>query len=56
MTPAHRAFFRALPKVELHCHLLGAMRRETFIALAERGTAPIDRAEIDALVKGLDAA
>ena len=48
MTPAHRTFFRAMPKVELHCHLLGAVRRETFIALAERGNAPIDRAEIDA--------
>ncbi|MBU9178626.1 adenosine deaminase [Burkholderia gladioli] len=48
LTPAHRAFFRALPKVELHCHLLGAVRRETFIELAERTRAPIERAEIEA--------
>ena len=48
VTPAHRAFFRAMPKVELHCHLLGAVRRETFIALAERGNAPIEREEIEA--------
>jgi adenine deaminase len=48
VTDAHRAFFHALPKVELHCHLLGAVRHETFVALAERGNAPIDRAEIDA--------
>lgn len=48
VTEAHRAFFQALPKIELHCHLLGAVRHETFVALAERGNAPIDRAEIDA--------
>jgi adenosine deaminase len=47
VTPAHRAFFEAMPKVELHCHLLGAVRHQTFIDLAERGNAPIDRAEID---------
>ena len=48
VTPAHKAFFQAMPKVELHCHLLGAVRRETFIALAERGNAPIAREEIEA--------
>ena len=48
VTPAHRAFFEAMPKVELHCHLLGAVRHQTFIDLAERGNAPIGRAEIDA--------
>ncbi|CAE6750307.1 adenosine deaminase [Paraburkholderia aspalathi] len=48
LTEAHRAFFTALPKVELHCHLLGAVRHETFIALAEKSNAPIDRDEIDA--------
>jgi adenine deaminase len=48
VTPAHRAFFHAMPKVELHCHLLGAVRHQTFVELAERGNAPIDRAEIDA--------
>jgi adenosine deaminase len=48
VTDAHRAAFRAMPKVELHCHLLGAVRRETFVALAERGNAPIAREEIEA--------
>jgi len=47
ISPAHRDFFRSIPKVELHCHLLGAVRRETFIELAEGARAPIDRAEID---------
>ncbi|WP_221227009.1 adenosine deaminase family protein [Novosphingobium sediminicola] len=36
-----RAFFTRLPKVELHCHLLGAMREETFRDLARRYDAPI---------------
>lgn len=48
ITTAHHAFFKALPKAELHCHLLGAVRHETFIALAEKSNAPIERAEIDA--------
>lgn len=48
LTPAHHAFFHALPKVELHCHLLGAVRHETFVALAERTGAPLSREEIDA--------
>lgn len=43
---AHRAFFHAMPKVELHCHLLGAIRQETFAVLAERHHAPLSRAEI----------
>src|SRR6201996_3918067 len=47
ITPAHRDFFNAIPKVELHCHLLGAVRQETFIALAEKSNAPIERSEID---------
>lgn len=48
ITPAHRAFFKAIPKVELHCHLLGAVRHQTFIALVEKSHAPIERVEIDA--------
>ncbi|WP_322057930.1 adenosine deaminase [Paraburkholderia sp. J63] len=48
ITPAHRAFFRAIPKVELHCHLLGAVRYETFLDLAAKRGAPIAREEIDA--------
>lgn len=48
VTPAQRAFFRAMPKVELHCHLLGAVRHETFADLAARHGAPLTNAEIDA--------
>lgn len=36
-----RKFFTRLPKVEIHCHLLGAMREETFRDLAIRYDAPI---------------
>ena len=43
-----RQFFRALPKVELHCHLLGAVRRETFTDLVRERGAPITEAEIAA--------
>ncbi|MFZ0268298.1 adenosine deaminase family protein [Caulobacter sp.] len=45
---AQRQFFRALPKVELHCHLLGAVRRETFADLVRERGAPITEAEIAA--------
>lgn len=48
VTPAHRAFFRAIPKVELHCHLLGAVRHQTFVDLAIKRRAPIAREEIEA--------
>lgn len=47
VSAAHRAFFHAMPKVELHCHLLGAIRQETFAALAERARAPVTREQID---------
>jgi adenosine deaminase len=47
ITPVQRAFFHAIPKVELHCHLLGAVRHETFAALAAKHGAPYSRAEID---------
>jgi adenosine deaminase len=39
---------RAIPKVELHCHLLGTVRCETFIDLARKAGAPIPREEIEA--------
>jgi adenine deaminase len=45
---AQRQFFRALPKVELHCHLLGAVRRDTFTDLVRKRGAPITQAEIAA--------
>jgi adenosine deaminase len=47
-TDAQRAVFRAIPKVELHCHLLGSVRRETFAEMVWRRGAPITEAEIAA--------
>lgn len=41
VTAQQRAFFRQIPKVELHCHLLGAMREETFLDLARIHDAPV---------------
>jgi len=35
------------PKVELHCHLLGTVRRKTFEDLVRRAGAPISMAEIE---------
>ena len=32
-TPALLQFLRAMPKVEIHCHLLGTVRHSTFMAL-----------------------
>ncbi len=43
-----QAFFRALPKVELHCHLLGAVRRQTFAELAFRPGSPVTAADVEA--------
>jgi adenosine deaminase len=41
-------FVRAIPKVELHCHLLGSVRRATFTALVRRANAPISDEQIAA--------
>jgi adenosine deaminase len=41
-------FLGAIPKAELHCHLLGTVRRQTFIDLAGRSAAPLTREEIEA--------
>jgi adenosine deaminase len=40
-------FLRAMPKMELHCHLLGTVRRETFEALARKAQAPLSAQDIE---------
>src|SRR5690606_11573056 len=40
-------FLKALPKIELHCHLYGTVRKETFADMARRRGAPLSAAEID---------
>ena len=40
--------FRAMPKVELHCHLLGAVRQSTFAELAAKARVPVSPAEVQA--------
>jgi adenine deaminase len=47
VTPEQRRFFQQIPKVELHCHLLGAVRRETFAALAHKHSAPLSAEDIE---------
>jgi adenine deaminase len=39
---------RSLPKTELHCHLLGTVRRNTFEDLVLRAKAPLSAQEIEA--------
>ena len=39
---------RALPKVELHCHLEGAMRPETVVDLAHKNAVPLPAGDIRA--------
>jgi adenosine deaminase len=41
------AFLRAIPKMELHCHLYGAVRKETFAALASQHNAPFTASQIE---------
>ena len=41
------AFLRAIPKMELHCHLLGTVRRTTFEALARKADAPLSPEDIE---------
>jgi adenosine deaminase len=50
-------FLRRVPKMELHCHLLGTVRRDTFAQLARRAEvkamsagaqAPVSEADVEA--------
>ncbi len=41
-------FVHAMPKMELHCHLFGSVRRQTFIDLAAASGNRVSRDEIDA--------
>ncbi len=47
-TPELTAFVHAIPKMELHCHLLGTVRKNTFIELVQRAKAPLALEEIEA--------
>lgn len=40
-------FLHAIPKLELHCHLYGTVRKETFIQMASRANAPLTVTDID---------
>ena len=42
------AFLHDLPKVELHCHLFGTVRRATFADFVRKAQAPISDEEISA--------
>lgn len=44
----NEAFFKALPKVELHCHLLGTVQRATLTDWVRRERAPLAAEEIEA--------
>ena len=41
-------FFHLMPKAELHCHLLGSVRQETFINLAHQARSTLSRETMDA--------
>lgn len=47
MTQAHMDFFSAIPKTELHCHLLGTTQKATFEDLVKAASAPVSQEEID---------
>jgi len=46
--PSLESFCHAIPKVELHCHLFGTVRKDTFADLNRRADSPLASAEIDA--------
>ncbi len=47
MTEKHMAFFSAIPKTELHCHLLGTTQKSTFEDLVKESGALVTQEEID---------
>jgi adenosine deaminase len=47
VTPRHQEFFLRVPKTELHCHLLGTVRHETFSSLVRKHQAPLSREDVD---------
>lgn len=47
MTKLPASFFQAIPKMELHCHLLGTVREQTFRALALKAQSPLSGEDID---------
>lgn len=49
------AFFRRLPKAELHCHLDGSLRPQTMLALAAEDRVHLPYANVDALKRGVRA-
>ena len=51
LTPEWLEFFETFPKAELHCHLLGTIRKETFEDLVRESNAPVTQAEIDAKLR-----
>lgn len=44
--PALDRFLQAMPKMELHCHLFGTVRRDTFAELNRRAGAPLTDEEV----------
>lgn len=47
VTARHAEFFLRVPKTELHCHLLGTVRHETFSALVRKHRAPLSVGDVD---------
>lgn len=46
LTPEHHRLFKEMPKVEIHCHLLGTVREQTFRDLVKKSNAPFSDQEI----------
>jgi adenosine deaminase len=45
-TQALDSFLLAMPKMELHCHLFGTVRHQTFVDMNRRAGAPLSDAEV----------